>query len=662
MELSQIKGLKLTPAQKGFLESRKISTLEELMAAYPRRYVPIVPCDAWQLGDEVLFCGVVVGSRAGQRIGGGRILTRFEVMTWNVTVEVSVFSYGHFPRFETGKTVTVCGVLQSAGRVTASWTSFQPLPSNLEVYPLYSLPAGTRRDMMLRIMDKALPFVHLLPERTPQALRDKYRLLPLGEALEDAHRPPNEARLAAAIRTLKYEEFLSFHCARLALSSKSPKTPRQFDRRLIEKKIADLPFALSQDQRQAVDDILEDLGGDFAMYRLLQGDVGCGKTIVGAMALYAVSLAGLQSALLAPTEILARQHVESLRRLGLDAVLYCASLKAKEKKQVLEGLQDGSIDIVVGTHSLFSDPVVFDRLGLVIADEQQRFGVLQRRALVEKGHQPDVLLMSATPIPRTAAHFLYGDIDLSAIHTMPPGRRPVKTRVYHSSSMKPVLSRILEGIEQEGRQVYVVTPAVEENEETGLHSAQGIYEGLCSVLGTRFSIGLLHGKMKTEEKQAIMDRFASGEVQILVSTTVIEVGIDVPKATLMVIYDAHRFGLATLHQLRGRCARGPVQGECYLLSSSRDVQARSRLAQMETITNGFDLAQYDLELRGPGDLLGTRQSGLPAFILGDAQKDLGMMECCAQDAREILDHPEDPDNREMIRFVRQALESGRFVD
>lgn len=651
----ELKPLKLTPSQSQFLAGRKIDTLSQLLHTYPLRYTPIRPYFQWEDGDEVLFEGTVIRSSRAVRIAHNRMVTKVVVYAWDQQLTVSIFSYGYSPQIAVDKPFTVCGTYHRPDMVSASWTSTAKVIEPGQVlYPNYSLPLKTRRDMMLKIMDKALKHVDDLPDRIPASLRARYKLLSQAEALKAVHQPMNETQLYQGVRSLKYEEFLCFHCARLMQSVRIEKTPKQFDQSLIDQKIAELPYTLTQDQASSIQQILQDLRSDQAMYRLLQGEVGCGKTMVAAMALYACKLSGKQAALLAPTEILARQHVLSLQKLGIEATLYCSSLKAAEKRKIRKELQEGKIDLIVGTHSLFQEGVEYAELGLVIADEQHRFGVLQRRALIEKGHQVDVLLMSATPIPRTAAHFLYGDIDLSAIRTMPPGRKPVITRYYRSSSMKPVLGRILEGILKEGRQVYVVCPAIDENPDEGITAATSIYEGMQSVLGRQISIDLLHGRMKPEQKEEIMDRFKRNETQILVSTTVIEVGIDVANATMMVIYDAHRFGLSALHQLRGRCARGPVQGECYLLSNTRNAQSIDRLKKMETLDNGFDLAAYDLQLRGPGDLLGTRQSGIPAFILGDAGKDLAMMDCCEKDAAEILEHPENPENLAMMHYLKQV--------
>ncbi|WP_289756845.1 helicase-related protein, partial [Faecalibaculum rodentium] len=375
-------------------------------------------------------------------------------------------------------------------------------------------------------------------------------------------------------------------------------------------------------------------------------------------AIRACELSGAQSAMMAPTEILARQHLKTLQSAGIEAKLLVSSLSRKEKQEVLEGLKTGTVSVVVGTHSLFQDPVEFADLGLVVADEQQRFGVSQRRQLLEKGKGADFLMMSATPIPRTYAHFLYGDIALSAVKTMPAGRKPVETRYVRGQSMKPVLKDVLQGL-KEGRQCYVVAPAIDENLELDIKGVTSLYEGMVKVLGKDWTIGLLHGRMSAAEKEEVMTRFKAGDIHILVSTTVIEVGIDVAKATMMVIYDAHRFGLSTIHQLRGRCARGPVQGTCWLLSATKDMAAVERLQKLQELRDGFAISEYDLQLRGPGDLLGTRQSGLPAFVLGDFEKDPAIMEAAVQDAAAVLARRDWPP---LMEYVRQARDSVRYID
>ena len=661
MELKKMKELHITPRRLQLLERMGIFTLEDLLHTYPFRYenIQAVPFEQWQTGDNVAFEGIISSSAQVIPLPNHRTMTRFSVLAWNEEIQVTVFNRPWPSQYAHGKTITVYGIYHGKRDVTASRTSFKSLEQEQGLHPVYTLNKDLRQSDMEAVMKKALSKADLLVDRVPERYREKYRLLPLRQALQQIHFPQNTQELHQAIRTLKYEEFLCFQCVmQKAGSNEGNKPPKLFDQSLVEEFISALPYALTQDQRKAVDEILDDLRSEKMMYRMVQGDVGCGKTAVASIALKACELSGEQAALLAPTEILARQHYENLKKQGLSVVFLTSSLPAAEKREVLRQLKEQEAAVAVGTHSLFSEKVEFARLGLVIADEQQRFGVRQRRALLEKGDRPDFLMMSATPIPRTYAHFLYGDIALSSIHSMPPGRKPVKTRFVPSSSMGPVLKEVLEGI-KEGRQVYVVCPTIEDNPETGIRAASQIYEGMKQTFQDSITVGLLHGKLKAAQKEAVMNSFSRGEIQILVSTTVVEVGIDVPNATIMVIYDAHRFGLSTLHQLRGRAARGKVQGECYLLSSTRDEQARERLKKMEEMLDGFSVCAYDLSMRGPGDLLGTRQSGLPSFVLGDFQKDPAIMEVCLRDAREILKKKED---RAMLAYVEQAIENVSCFD
>lgn len=661
MELKKMKELHITPRRLQLLERMGIFTLEDLLRTYPFRYenIQAVPFEQWQTGDNVAFEGIISSSAKVIPLPNHRTMTRFSVLAWNEEIQVTVFNRPWPSQYAHGKTITVYGIYHGKRDVTASRTSFKSLEQEQGLHPVYTLNKDLRQSDMEAVMKKALSKADLLVDRVPERYREKYRLLPLRQALQQIHFPQNTQELHQAIRTLKYEEFLCFQCVmQKAGSNEGNKPPKLFDQSLVEEFISALPYALTQDQRKAVDEILDDLRSEKMMYRMVQGDVGCGKTAVASIALKACELSGEQAALLAPTEILARQHYENLKKQGLSVVFLTSSLPAAEKREVLRQLKEQEAAVAVGTHSLFSEKVEFARLGLVIADEQQRFGVRQRRALLEKGDRPDFLMMSATPIPRTYAHFLYGDIALSSIHSMPPGRKPVKTRFVPSSSMGPVLKEVLEGI-KEGRQVYVVCPTIEDNPETGIRAASQIYEGMKQTFQDSITVGLLHGKLKAAQKEAVMNSFSRGEIQILVSTTVVEVGIDVPNATIMVIYDAHRFGLSTLHQLRGRAARGNVQGECYLLSSTRDEQARERLKKMEEMLDGFSVCAYDLSMRGPGDLLGTRQSGLPSFVLGDFQKDPAIMEVCLRDAREILKKKED---RAMLAYVEQAIENVSCFD
>ncbi|WP_286078842.1 ATP-dependent DNA helicase RecG [Faecalibaculum rodentium] len=656
MELTE---LKLTARRFGLLQKMGITTLEQLLKTYPFRYESHeqLPFDQWQKGDTVGFAGLIASRPAVIRLGKNRTMTRFTVISWNQELQVTVFNRPWLNAFPFGETIHIRGTYNGEGKVTAMQAQKKPLEEGL--VPVYSMTKGMKPADMPAILDKALEHLDQLPDLVPPDLRRRYRLLDKDTSYRWIHRPPDEKRLHLAIRTLKYEEFLCFQCAVQSESALGQrKTPRMFDQALADAFLDQFPYDLTADQRQAIEDVWSDQRRDTTMYRLVQGDVGSGKTVVAMAAIRACELSGAQSAMMAPTEILARQHLKTLQSAGIEAKLLVSSLSRKEKQEVLEGLRTGTVSVVVGTHSLFQDPVEFADLGLVVADEQQRFGVSQRRQLLEKGKGADFLMMSATPIPRTYAHFLYGDIALSAVKTMPAGRKPVETRYVRGQSMKPVLKDVLQGL-KEGRQCYVVAPAIDENLELDIKGVTSLYEGMVKVLGKDWTIGLLHGRMSAAEKEEVMTRFKAGDIHILVSTTVIEVGIDVAKATMMVIYDAHRFGLSTIHQLRGRCARGPVQGTCWLLSATKDMAAIERLQKLQELRDGFAISEYDLQLRGPGDLLGTRQSGLPAFVLGDFEKDPAIMEAAVQDAAAMLARRDWPP---LMEYVRQARDSVRYID
>lgn len=661
MELSK---LKLTARRQGLLAKMSIYTIEDLLKTYPMRYemVQSIPFDQWNESDSVCFEGLISSPAKVIRYGKNRSMTKFKVLSWNEELEITIFNRPWTNQFVFGKSITLFGTYQGKYKVTANTYNFKPIKEQLGFKPVYSLIEGLKQSDMVSMIDKALEFAHEIPSLIPSRLKEKYRLLDYDKALMWIHRPNNQNELNQAVRALKYQEFLCFQCVMQAMNQKThehiQKNKKQFKFADIESWLSKLPFSLTPDQRQSIDDVLFDMKSNKIMFRLVQGDVGCGKTMVAMASLYACHLSGYQSAFLAPTEILARQHYANMKELGLDARIYVSALSQKEKKEIIEGLKTGEISIVVGTHALFQEHVAFSKLGLVVADEQQRFGVRQRRSLLEKGKNVDFLMMSATPIPRTYAHFLYGDMDISNIHTMPKGRKPVITKYVSSQSMAPILPEILSGI-QEGRQCYVVCAAIEDNEDTNIRSVTSIYDGMKKTLKDSVRIGLLHGKMTSQEKEDIMHDFSEHKLDILVSTTVIEVGIDVKNATLMVIYDAHRFGLSTLHQLRGRVARGIKQGYCFLLSNSKEVNAKERLKKMEELKDGFAISEYDLHMRGPGDILGTRQSGLPGFVFGDFEKDQAMMSACIEDAKDILMRNSD---NSMIEFTHKALENAEYFD
>lgn len=659
----ELKTLKLTPRRMELLEKMSIHSVEDLLKTYPMRYETIqsLPFDQWKKGDSVCFEGLIASTCKVIRLRQNRTMTRFNVISWNEELEITLFNRPWTNQFTFSKNITLFGVYQGNNKVTVSSYNFHPLKEQLGLKPIYSLCEGMKQNDMVSMIEKALDKADQVLDLLPIRYQQKYHLLDQKTAYQWIHAPKDQNQLQAAVRTQKYKEFLYFQCVMQAMNQtnvQTYKTPKAFDDSKMEAWIQALPFTPTKDQKTSIQDVCNDLRSNKIMFRLVQGDVGCGKTIIAMAAIYACTLSKQQAAFLAPTEILARQHVKNMQNLGMHPTLYVSSLPQKEKKDILEKLQNGSIDSIVGTHALFQEQVHFHDLGLVVADEQQRFGVRQRRALLEKGKSVDFLMMSATPIPRTYAHFIYGDLDISNVHTMPEGRQPVQTQYIHSNSMSSILKDILDGIQIEGRQCYVVCPSIEDNEETNMRSVLSIYEGMKKTLKT-LSIGLLHGKMNATQKEEVMQQFLNKKIDILVSTTVIEVGIDVKNATLMVIYDAHRFGLSTLHQLRGRVARGTKQGKCYLLSNTQDPEAQKRLKKLEELLDGFQISEYDLAMRGPGDILGVRQSGLPGFVFADLEKDKKMMEVCIEDAKEILERNTDTT---LLQFIAKAVENAQYFD
>ena len=548
--------------------------------------------------------------------------------------------------------------------------NFKPLKEQLGIFPVYNIREGITQKDIIKYIEKAWNVLQdQVEDFLPKDILEKYRLIPKKQALYFIHHPGKSEALRQSLRHLKYEEFFKFQLAMQAIKSQEKEVvkgcEKHFDVEDVMELKNSLTFSLTDDQEKVIEEILEDLASEKVMYRMVQGDVGCGKTLVAAFGLYACVLSHKQAAFLAPTEILAKQHYKNLLETFKDVdvqidVLY-SSLKPADKKAVLQRLKNNETDILVGTHALFQDDVDFHDLGMVVADEQHRFGVSQRRKMLEKGDKVDFLFMSATPIPRTLAISLYGDMDVSTIQHLPKGRMPITTKLVKSRSMGPILEEVLEKID-EGNQCYVVCPAIEKNEDYDIKNVNDIYDGMKKTIGRMYSIGLLHGKMNTQEKDAVMQDFVDGKIQILISTTVIEVGVDVKNANIMVIYDANRFGLSQIHQLRGRVGRGQKPGYCYLLSNTSDPDTMKRLKICEKTSDGFEIAREDLKLRGPGDILGTRQSGVPGFILGDVIQDANILEVARDDAAYVLKHMEEDRYTSLKSYINDTLSSGTYLD
>lgn len=509
--------------------------------------------------------------------------------------------------------------------------------------PIYHVNKSIKQKTLIDLIRQAFElYGNQIEENLPLPLREKYRLLNRQQAMYAMHFPKDKEESHQAKRRVVFEEFFLFQMKLQALKQKEKAAINglsiQYDVKRLKGFIERLPFELTQAQKKVTNEICADLKSPQHMQRLLQGDVGSGKTVVAAIALYATLTAGFQGALMVPTEILAQQHMESLNQLfdplEVSTALLTGSTKAKERRVILEQLANGEIDVIVGTHALIQEDVTFSHLGLVITDEQHRFGVNQRRILREKGLRPDVLFMTATPIPRTLAITAYGEMDVSIIDELPAGRIPIETRWVRPGQLDSVLDWSYRELQQ-GHQMYVICPLIEESETLDVKNATEVYEHLQAFYGDAYQVGLLHGKMKNQEKEAIMTEFKENQMQILVSTTVIEVGVNVPNATVMLIIDAERFGLAQLHQLRGRVGRGAKASYCILVADPKNETGAARMKIMTETNNGFVLSEEDLKLRGPGEVFGFRQSGIPQFIAGDLVADATILEVARSEAQKV---------------------------
>ena len=650
MKLSE---LKLTPKRKEICERLGFEECEDVLSYYPFRYEmnEKVPYKDFRIGAQICFVGELVSYPSTFR--RGRLsTTRFKVMYEEEILNVTIFNRPWVRNTGMNEKITIIGKYDGNNKVTAS--NYYAGDVSGTIVPYYPLREGiSQNDIRKLIQFVMLHCKDEMEDDLPEDMKKIHHLIDRKDALHNIHSPIDRAHLAQAISRLKYEEFLRFYIALDLLKGSTTQAVKQaklFSKEKVDDFIRSFGFELTEDQKKASYDILDDLSSDRIMYRLVQGEVGSGKTAVAMIGLYANYLAGYQGALMAPTEILAKQHYDSLERqlepFGVRVgVLYSAM---DDEKDVKEQIGNGQIDVIVGTHALFSKDVEYERLGLVIADEQHRFGVKQRQALKEKGENCDFLLMSATPIPRTLASSIYGDMDVSTIETLPSDRKGCKTYLVRRNSVSGILGEIRNKLD-EGRQIYVIAAAIEKSDNYKAKDVNGLYQALKDVLRP-YEVALLHGKLDSEEKDRIMRRFERNEVQVLISTTVVEVGVNVKNATMMIVYDADKFGLSQLHQLRGRVQRSKYEGTCYLLSDSTDENTLKRLQILTQTNDGFAISYEDLKLRGPGDILGTRQSGLPAFILGNLIEDTKFIDAAKRDAKQIGNNRE---NEEYDRYCRR---------
>ena len=629
-------------------EKLGIVTLADLLCHYPRRYIDFsrpysiaeAPPDTECVVKAEVFAKpagrILPGGRRMERITAGDDVSSLEITWFNnpyATQKLELGQEYYFEGIVTGgmlRRQMVNPQVRTAAQITAA-----PFEA---VYPQTE---GLSSTVIAKCIRQLLPHAELLPDPLPEEMLKKYRLLSKADAVRAIHCPATEEEAFAARRRLIYEELLVLQLGIGRMKNRGSASTGAPMQRLDPAPFwASLPFSPTGAQRRAVDEILTDLSGSTSMNRLLQGDVGSGKTLVAAAAIWFAAQNGWQSAMLAPTEILARQHAanlaDRLEPFGVNVTLLVGGMKAAEKRVALAAIADGRAGLVVGTHAVLTDSVVFKNLGLAIVDEQHRFGVRQRGILAGKANNPHLLVMSATPIPRTLGLLMYGDLDISILDELPPGRKPIKTWFITGKKRRDMYG-FLEKQIAAGHQVYIVCPAIEENEmDSDMKAVKQYYEQVACPLLPGRRIGLLHGKMKPKDKDEVMQQFKAGELDVLVSTTVIEVGVDVPNATVMVIENAERFGLSALHQLRGRVGRGAANSCCILISDNEGEAVRQRLHFLCRTSDGFAVAKYDLETRGPGDFFGEAQHGLPTLHVADLVQDTRTLTVAQQEAKALL--------------------------
>lgn len=638
------------PARAKQFANLNIFTLRDLICHFPRGYedrTRLVPIEKLAVDEPACFRAMVMNTPRTSHIRKGLDITKVQVADHTARLTLTFFNNRFAAeQLQYGAEYIFYGAV-TGDFIGYNMTNpvFEPLDSRpvttRRVLPIYPLTAGLSNAAVLKAVSQALAICDPPAEILPEPVRQRYGILPAERAYTAIHAPASMAEAELAKKRLVFEEFFVFSAGlSLMRAARAEKRTEAYPNLDMRPFYGVLPFTLTQAQKRAVEDILLDFGKGVPMNRLVQGDVGSGKTMVAAAAIYCAAGNHKQSALMAPTEILAEQHYESLRKLlaplGIPVALLTGSQTAKQKRTVREQIGSGEVQVVVGTHALLTEDTQFQDLGLVVADEQHRFGVGQRSKLSAKGGSPHLLVMSATPIPRTLALLMYGDLDVSILDELPPGREAVDTFLV-GESYRPRINAFIRKQVSEGHQCFVVCPAVEENEELGLKAATVWAETLQKTVFPDLRIALLHGQMKGAEKEAAMASFARGEADVMVATTVIEVGVDVPNATLMVIEDADRFGLSQLHQLRGRVGRGKAKSYCILTSHNRNPETLQRLKALCKTTDGFKIAEEDLKLRGPGDFFGSRQSGLPAFRVADLSFDLATLKEAQAASAEWID-------------------------
>ena len=651
-------------------EKLGILTLSDLLCHYPRRYLDFskpysiaeAPADTECVVKAEVFAKpggrILPGGRRMERITAGDDVSSLEITWFNNPYAAQKLELGQEYYFQG---IVTGGMLRRQMVNPQVRTDAQVKSSPFEA--VYPQTEGLTSSAIAKCVRQLLPHAELLPDPLPSEMLKKYRLLSKADAVRAIHCPATEEEAFAARRRLIYEELLVLQLGIGRMKNHgAASTGAPMKKADASPFWESLPFSPTGAQRRAVEEILTDMSGETSMNRLLQGDVGSGKTLVAAAAIWACIQAGYQAALLAPTEILASQHAENLNRLlspfGMRVALLTGGMKAAARRTTLAAIRDDEADLIVGTHAILSEGVEFARLGLAVVDEQHRFGVRQRGLLAEKAANPHLLVMSATPIPRTLGLLMYGDLDISILDELPPGRKPVKTRCI-TGKKRADLYGFLDREIDSGRQVYIVCPAIEDAGGSGLNAVKSYYEDIAKAYLPDRRVGLMHGKLKPKEKAEVMDDFKSGRLDALVSTTVIEVGVDVPNATVMVIENAERYGLSALHQLRGRVGRGAAESWCFLVSDNASESVQKRLKFLCSTSDGFAVAQYDLETRGPGDFFGSRQHGLPTLQIADLMNDTRTLHAAQSEAAALLTEDpllERPEHALLARQVEQMFD------
>ena len=682
--VEKIKGV--GPKISKSLKRMNINNIEDLLYLIPRDYIDrrrIKKISQINSGEHATIIGKVISISSRSFAGRSKL---FEIMISDGSQNLSAkwfrisAKYQNIlkSRFKEGTEVILSGTISNFKYQKEVHhpeidivTGEDTFETKLKILPVYPLTEGMHQKTIQKIMEYTVNnFCKYIPDVMPDKEREKYSLMPLQTAFQHVHFPDTEDNIDSLLeiqsdyhRRIVFDEFFMLQ-AMLALRKKGiaieQGIPFKIHQDKIDKFIKALPFSLTNAQQKSVDDILTDMKRPFPMNRLIQGDVGSGKTVVSLIACLCAKLNGYQSAIMAPTEILAEQHLKTIERLtdkfNLKVILLTSSQPKAVKNEALLKIKNGESDIIIGTHALIQEGVEFKKLGFAVIDEQHKFGVMQRAEIKRKGENPDVLVMTATPIPRTLGLTVYGDLDISIINELPPGRKPIKTKVFHENRREDVY-RIISQELKKNRQAFIIYPLVEESEKMDLFDATNMASHLQKDIFPDFKVGLVHGRMKGSEKDTVMNQFKNGTFNILVSTTVVEVGIDVPNASLMIIEHAERFGLSQLHQLRGRVGRGAAESMCILLAQfKKSDEAKQRLSVMSKTNDGFKIAEEDFNIRGPGEFLGTRQSGLPDFRVAHIGRDINILVDARKAAFDLIDRDPELKNPEHQLLKKLLLE------